>query len=159
MTVAFSSKRRRAVAALGAVSAGLLVLSACDKPTPLATVTIGRESVNSQASCYNDGKKLDTAKLQSCLQDKDIKTVKVDPDETLHLGVDPDIADKGWTLLVNGQPATESSKKTYWSTSGRNFFQPDQQTGATPKTAKISIVAGTGAKVTGLWSFELQKDA
>ncbi|HBF81590.1 MAG TPA: DUF2771 domain-containing protein, partial [Streptomyces sp.] len=42
MTVAFfSGKGRRIGVALGAVSAGLLVLSACDKPTPLATVTVG----------------------------------------------------------------------------------------------------------------------
>ncbi|GAA1350298.1 DUF2771 domain-containing protein [Streptomyces beijiangensis] len=159
MTVAFSSKRRRAVATLGAVSVGLLALSACDKPTPVATVTVGSNSVHTQASCYNDGKKLEVAKLQGCLQDKDLKTVKVDPDAMLHIGVDPDIADKGWTLLIDGQQKTESSKKTFWSATGGQFFQQNQQTGATPKTATISIVSGTGAKVTGLWSFKLQKDA
>ena len=49
------SRRRRVVAAAGAVSAGLLVLSACDKPSPIATITVGTNSVNSEATCYNDG--------------------------------------------------------------------------------------------------------
>ncbi|MGW3730118.1 DUF2771 domain-containing protein, partial [Streptomyces sp. NPDC000851] len=38
-------RRRRAVAAAGAVSAGLLVLSACDKPSPMSTITVGSSSV------------------------------------------------------------------------------------------------------------------
>ena len=59
MTVPFfSGKSRRIGVALGAVSAGLLVLSACDKPTPLATVTVGDNSVHTEASCYNDGNAL-----------------------------------------------------------------------------------------------------
>ncbi|MEV0092441.1 DUF2771 domain-containing protein [Streptomyces sp. NPDC050738] len=157
MTVAFSSKRRRAAATLGAVSAGLLVLSACDKPTPVATVTVGDNSVNSQAACYNDGKKLDVAKLQGCLQDKDMKSIKVDPDAKVRLGVDPDIADNGWTLLMNGQPLTEASKKTYLSIPGSVFF--NAQYGAKGKTTTISIVEGTSSKATGLWSFKLEKDA
>ena len=95
---ASTARRRRAVAAVGAVGAGLLVLSACDKPTPISTITVGRSSVNSEASCYDDGKELKTADVAECLKDKDIKSIKVDPEETVRFGVDPDIADKGWTI-------------------------------------------------------------
>ena len=153
-------RRRRALAAAGAVSAGLLVLSACDKPTPLSTVTVGRSSVSSEATCGGESKNLNTTDLAKCLKDSDIKSIKVDPDETVRFGVDPKIADKRWTILMNGQPLTEDSDKTYRTIPGSVFF--NQQYGATGNSTLVSIKAGDGKKngtgVTGLWSFKLKKD-
>ncbi|MFI6657381.1 DUF2771 domain-containing protein [Streptomyces sp. NPDC050523] len=153
-------RRRRAVAAAGAVSAGLLVLSACDKPTPLSTITVGRSSVSSEASCGGEGKTLQTADLTSCLQDKDVKSIKVDPDETVRFGVDPKIADKRWTILMNGQPLTEDSDKTYRTIPGSVFF--NAQYGAQGNSTVVSIKAGDGKKggsaVTGLWNFKFKKN-
>ncbi|MEV8020859.1 DUF2771 domain-containing protein [Streptomyces sp. NPDC086554] len=155
-----SARRRRSVAAIGAVSAGLLVLSACDKPTPLATVTVGSNSVNTEASCYNDGEELKQSQLQGCLKDKDVKSIKVDPDEKVRFGVDPEIAEKGWTLLMNGQPLTESSDKTYVVIPGSVFF--NQQYGGGANATTVSLLEGgkgSGSKATGLWSFKLEKDS
>src|SRR5689334_6629486 len=153
-------RRRRAVAAVGAVSAGLLVLSACDKPTPLSTITVGRDSVSSEATCGGEGDTLQATELTKCLADKDIKSISVDPDETVRFGVDPDVADKRWTILMNGQPLTEDSDKTYRTIPGSVFF--NQQYGATGNSTLVSIKAGDGKKsgtgVTGLWSFKLKKD-
>ncbi|MFC8512940.1 DUF2771 domain-containing protein [Streptomyces sp. NPDC057257] len=153
-------RRRRAVAVAGAVSAGLLVLSACDKPTPRSTITVGRSSVSEEATCGGEGKNLQTAALATCLKDKDIQSIKVDPDDTVRFGVDPDIADKRWTILMNGQPLTEDSDKTYRTIPGSVFF--NQQYGATGNSTLVSIKAGDGKKsgtgVTGLWSFKLKKD-
>ncbi|MFI6089302.1 DUF2771 domain-containing protein [Streptomyces sp. NPDC051218] len=154
------ARRRRSVAALGAVSAGLLVLSACDKPTPLATITVGGDSVNTEASCYNDGKELEQSQLQGCLKEKDVKSIKVDPDEKVRFGVDPEVADKGWTLLMNGQPLTEASNKTYVVIPGSVFF--NQQYGGGTNSTTVSLLEGgkgSSAKATGLWSFKLKKDA
>ncbi|MFJ8362378.1 DUF2771 domain-containing protein [Streptomyces sp. NPDC093984] len=147
-------RSRRAVAAFGAVSAGLLLLSACDKPSPLATITVGTNSVSSQTDCYNDGKEVPSADLAKCLKSKDIKSIKVDPDETVRFGVDPTIADKGWTILMNGQPLTESSTKTYRTIPGSVFF--NAQYGASGNSTLVSIKEGE-SKVTGLWSFKLEK--
>lgn len=149
-------RSRRAVAAFGAVSAGLLLLSACNKPTPLATITVGTNSVSTQTDCYNDGNEVPTADLAKCLTSKDIKSIKVDPDETVRFGVDPSIADKGWTILLNGQPLTESSKKTYRTIPGSVFF--NAQYGASGNSTRVSIKEGT-TKVTGLWTFKLEKAA
>ncbi|WP_306322897.1 MULTISPECIES: DUF2771 domain-containing protein [unclassified Streptomyces] len=154
----FVARHRRALAAVGAVGAGLLVLSACDKPTPLATVTVDRNSVNSEASCYNDGDALKPTSLQGCLKDaKDAKSIKVDPDATVRFGVDPEIADKGWTLLMNGQPLTDSSKKTYRTVPGSVFF--NQQYGASGGATTVTILEGGNSKAYGLWSFKLEKDS
>jgi hypothetical protein len=150
------ARRRRAAAALGAVSAGLLVLSACDKPTPLATLTVGDNSVSSETDCYSEDKSLPNAELEKCLKDKDIKSIDVDPDATVRIGVDPEVADKGWTILMNGQPLTDSSKKTYRTIPGSVFF--NAQYGAQGDTTVVSIRQGE-TKVTGLWSFKLEKDA
>ncbi|MEU8648656.1 DUF2771 domain-containing protein [Streptomyces sp. NPDC051051] len=153
-------RRRRAVAAAGAVSAGLLVLSACDKPTPLSTITVGSSSVSSEATCGGEDGVLKAAELTKCLADKDIKSITVDPDETVRFGVDPEVADQRWTILMNGQPLTEDSTKTYRTIPGSVFF--NAQYGAQGDSTLVSIKAGDGKKdsqaVTGLWSFKLKKD-
>jgi hypothetical protein len=152
-----AARRRRAVATVGAVSAGLLALSACDKPTPMATVTVGTKSVSSEADCYNDGNAVKTADLTSCLRSKDIKSIDVDPDATVRFGVDPKIADNGWTILMNGQQLLpESTKKTYLTIPGSVFF--NQQYGATGSSTLVSIKEGDKT-VTGLWSFKFKKDS
>ncbi|MDT9697079.1 DUF2771 domain-containing protein [Streptomyces sp. P17] len=153
-------RRRRALAAAGAVSAGLLVLSACDKPTPMATITVGSSSVSEEATCGGEGDALKTPDVTKCLKDTGIKSITVDPDETVRFGVDPEVADKRWTILMNGQPLTEDSDKTYRTIPGSVFF--NAQYGAQGDSTLVSIKAGDGKKqsqtVTGLWSFKLKKD-
>ncbi|MFB7913910.1 DUF2771 domain-containing protein [Streptomyces sp. NPDC056061] len=159
MTVAFFSGRSRRIGvALGAVSAGLLVLSACDKPTPLATVTVGGNSVNTEAACYNDGKAIKASDIKSCLNKKAEKSVEVGMDDKVRFGVDPEIADRGWTLFINGQQAEqEPYKKTYRSIPGSAFFS--SQTGETTDRTQVSIVETSGKNLTGIWHFELKKSS
>jgi hypothetical protein len=158
MTVAFfSGKRRRAAAALGAVSAGLLVLSACgDKPTPLVTVTVGTDSVAAEAACYNDGEAIKESLLQDCLSKKPAKTVEVDLDDKVRMGVDPEIADNGWTLLFGGQPVEqEPYKKTYRTIPGNAFFS--SQTGELTSKTVVSVMETSGNKVLGIWNLQFEK--
>ncbi|MFI8189657.1 DUF2771 domain-containing protein [Streptomyces sp. NPDC085946] len=149
-------RRRRAVAVTGVVCAGLLVLSACDKPTPVSTITVGSDSVNAEATCGGEGEALKAADLTKCLKDTDIETVTVDPDETVRFGVDPDVADEGWTILMNGQPLTDSSTKTYRTIPGSVFF--NAQYGAQGNSTLVSIKEGE-KNTTALWNFKLKKDA
>ncbi|MEU9351705.1 DUF2771 domain-containing protein [Streptomyces griseoloalbus] len=151
-----AARRRRAVAAVGAVSAGLLVLAACDKPTSMATITVGSSSVSSEATCGGEGEALKAADLNACLKDKGIDEISVDPTENVRFGVDPDIADHGWTILMNGQPLVESSKKTYQVIPGSVFF--NAQYGAQGDSTLVSIKEGE-EETSGLWSFRLKKDA
>jgi len=39
---------RRAATTIGAIGLGLVALTACDKPTPMATVTVGTKSVTAE---------------------------------------------------------------------------------------------------------------
>ncbi|MBL1110265.1 DUF2771 family protein [Streptomyces sp. 5-8] len=154
-TLQSAVRRRRAVAVAGAVSAGLLVLSACDKPTPVATITVGGDSVNSEALCYNDGDKLNAESLKDCVKNADdVKSIKVGQDETVRIGVDPKIADAGWVVLVNGRPFSDFSKETYRTIPSSAFFSA--QYGTQGETNKLAIQMGE-KNVKGVWSFELKK--
>lgn len=158
MTVAFlTPKRRRAAVALGAVSAGLLVLSACEKPTPLATVTVGTKSVNTGAACYNDGKPLPDKEIPACLNQKATTSISVDPvSDQIRFGVDPKIADMGWTIFLDGRNAEpEPFTKTYRTIPASAFFS--SQMGAAPAATQVTIVANSGKAVGGIWHFELKK--
>lgn len=159
MTVAFFSGRARRVGVvLGAASAGLLVLAACDKPTPLATVTVGDESLNTQATCYNDGKAIKEADYQPCLNKKAEKKIEISMDDKVRFGVDPEIAEKGWTLFINGQQAEqEPYEKTYRTIPGSAFFT--SQTGQSTNDTQVSIVEANGKKLTGIWHFEFKKSS
>ncbi|RFU85300.1 DUF2771 domain-containing protein [Streptomyces triticagri] len=157
-----TAKGRRTAAALGAVSAGLLVLAACDKPTPIATVTVGSDSVNTEASCYKDGDTISEAETKKCLAKDAEKSITVDMDDKVRFGVDPEIADSGWTLFINGQQAEqEPYKKSYRTIPGNAFFSagqgPDGSQGATLKNAQVSIVETDGSKLKGIWHFKLKK--
>ncbi|MEU0688621.1 DUF2771 domain-containing protein [Streptomyces uncialis] len=151
-----AARSRRTIAVAGAVCAGLLVLTACEKPTAVATVTVADISVTSEATCYEDGKAIKPAEVETCLKEKkDVRYITVDPDETVRFGVDPVIADKSWTLLLNGQRLTDYSKKTYLAVPGSVFF--NEQYGASGSSTIVTIAEGGENKVTGLWSFRLKK--
>ncbi|GHJ27462.1 MULTISPECIES: hypothetical protein [Streptomyces] len=168
MTAALFSrgKGRRAVTAACAVSLGLVVLSACDKPTPLATVTVGSNSVTAEANkgCYGDGKDLSSKKFKACLTAEPEKTVKVAAGEKVRIGVDPEIADSGWGLIANNPVMAEASKETYRSFDSDTLFaKQNPQTGQTTLQKKVTITIAelgkSGQGVKGIWRFTLERDS
>ncbi|MEU9110171.1 DUF2771 domain-containing protein [Streptomyces xanthophaeus] len=154
----FSGRARRSVAALGAVSAGLLLLSACDKPTPLATVTVGTSSVSAESACH-DGTELSTDKVQECLSGlKNAKTIDYARGDTLRLGVEPEVVEDGkkWQAVLDGQPITEPSSNTYRSFPGADVFATGGQ-GEAPASKKLAIVqVAEDGKPLSVWSFNLK---
>ncbi|WP_156724974.1 hypothetical protein [Streptomyces apocyni] len=164
MTFLLAAKGRRTAAALGAVSAGLLVLSACgDKPTPMTTVTFGDNTVSSEATCYDDGDKgLDRVKAKECALKKSNKSIKVTTGETMRIGVDPSVSKTGWTLWVNGQEVFQGDpfKKTYRSFQNIDVFAAPQGETA-PDKLYISVVETSAAKegepgkIKGVWNYKL----
>ncbi|GGX84481.1 DUF2771 domain-containing protein [Streptomyces hiroshimensis] len=153
MTAAiFRGKRRRAAAAVGAVAFGLVALSACEKPTPLATVTVGSTTVTTEAACYEEGQKLTESALAKCLADESVKTVKVQPGDKVRVGVDPKMADQNWFVVSNGQRQTSQLKQTYTSLDGEQLFV-NRMAQRLDKTAMMSVITKDG-----VWSVKLELD-
>lgn len=148
---------RRSAAAASAVALGLLALSACSKPTPLATVTVGQGSVNTEAACYNNGKALTPDILQSCLAKAPTNTVKVRPTDTIHVGVEPAVAKNGWLIIANSTQKTNIIKDTYRSFSGQSLFL-DQSTGQSTSSVVMNVVesAGDNSGALGVWKFKME---
>jgi hypothetical protein len=140
-------------------AAGLLVLSACDKPTPRATVTVGKNSVSAEAACYDNGENIGRAEATRCALKKASDSIEVPQGETLRIGVDPEIADTGWALWINGQQVTPVYKKTYYSFQGVDLFS-EQQGQPAPKQLYISIVEQNkaGSQFKGVWNFKLKNE-
>ncbi|WP_232109975.1 hypothetical protein [Streptomyces buecherae] len=158
-------KGRRVAAAVGAVSIGLITLAACDKPTPLATVTVGTSSVNSEATdgCYGDGKVLNEKKTKDCLSKKGGKSIKVAPGEKVRIGVDPEIGESGWVMVSSNPLMKEPSKDNYRSFDGDTLFeQKDPQTGQTVgmrdkvTIAIVELKGNDGPKA--MWHFNLERE-
>lgn len=156
----FSGRARRSVAALGAVSAGLLLLSACgEKPTPLATVTVGTSSVSAEASCQGGKEPLTMDEVQDCLTNlKNAKSVEYARGDTLRLGVEPEVVEDGkrWSAVLDGQPITEPSSNTYRSFPGADVFATGGQ-GEAPASKKLAFLQiGEDGKPLAVWSFNLK---
>lgn len=155
-----TAKSRRTAAALAAASAGLLALSACEKPTALATVTVGSSSVSAEASCKPEGeaKALSEKQLQKCFTGAKAKSVNYASGDTLRLGVDPEVVEDGkkWIAALDGNPITEPSGNTYRSFPNQDVFATGGQ-GAVQSAKKVSIIqvneSGTPSAV---WSFKLK---
>ncbi len=151
---------RRCATALGAVAVGLLALSACSKPTPLATVTVGETSVGSQADCYNAGKALPEETFGKCLKSAPSHTVKVPAGGAVHVGVEPAIADKGWVVAVDSQGVSGKLTTTYhtFSSDVVNQMFSDSQTGAQKSKVTMTILETSGGQsVNGEWNFTLER--
>ncbi|WP_055546630.1 hypothetical protein [Streptomyces sp. NBRC 110028] len=168
MTAALFSrgKGRRATTAACAVALGLIALSACDKPTPLATVTVGSSTVTAEASkgCFGDGKNLGSSTFKKCLSAKPTETVKVGAGDKVRIGVDPEIADSSWGLIANNPVMAEASKETYRSFDSDTLFaQQNAQTGQTTMSKSVTITVaqlGDGTQgVKGIWRFKLERDS
>lgn len=116
----------RTVLAVGVTTCAVLGLSGCDKPSPVATLTVGSDSVHNHDTCANDGKKLGEKQLQKCAEDAKSKSISITNSDTLRFGVDPDVAERGWEVITtvpdqqSGQQQplrlVEYTKKTYATT-------------------------------------------
>ncbi|UWM50591.1 hypothetical protein N0X72_17180 [Streptomyces carpaticus] len=125
MTAISTSRGRRAIrtaATVGAVSLGLVVLSACEKPTPNAHFTLGSSTTSPEAAgdCYGHGETLGAEQAEQCLTAAtDVPVFDYRTGDEFRIGVDPKVADSGWLLFVNDNPLEyQRFTSTYRTLSG-----------------------------------------
>lgn len=151
MTAISRCRGRRAVrtaAAVGAVSVGLAVLSACSKPTPYTHYTLGGDTSSHETAdgCYGHGRALHPTDAQRCAQaGGDIPVFETQPGDTFRLGVDPEVADTGWLMLIDGSLFNaEPFASTYRSLPSDQLFAALQQPGQQPPSQlQITVVQVT----------------
>ncbi|MFW6694343.1 hypothetical protein [Streptomyces sp. MAR4 CNX-425] len=168
-TTAFSHARgRRAAlragrsgAALGVAALSVVALAGCEKPTPLAQITVGDRTASTEAQCYEEEKNITGVQLTACVEESADASITVDAGDRVRIGVDPDIADTGWTLWVDGRPVVpRPSKHTYVTYSGDQFFNTRSETGQPVQDdeAKVGIVEiDDDGNYKGAWSFDLKR--
>lgn len=151
----------RTAFAVGAATCAVVGLSGCDKPNPVATLTIGSNSVHSDETCDNDGKKLGEKQLQACAKEVKSKSVSFSPNDVLRFGVDPEVAEKGWEVLTtitdpqSGEqrpaPLVEYTKKTYATTQGL------QLSSLADKSEVAVVERAKNGDTYRIWNFTLDK--
>jgi hypothetical protein len=152
---------RRAATAFGAISLGLITLSACDKPTPAATVTVGSKSVQAEATAAcreSGGKKLTENVFVTCLQNTPKHHITVPVGDQVRIGVDPSIGKKGWLIAANTTLVTNEvlKDKTYWSLDSAQLFQQsDPQTGSTTVAKSVTLNIVESSDTTGQESYRV----
>jgi hypothetical protein len=157
---------RRRAAVIGAVSLGLVAISACEKPTPLATITVGDKTVTTEAAtkCYADGGNLSTAAFTACLNTaKPTKTVTVGSGDVVRIGVDPKVAKNGWLVAAGLSQKTDVlTNKTYWTLDDKDALFTDSSTGASASSVTLNIIetdSKDAKNYLGVWKVKLVKEA
>lgn len=151
----------RTVFAVGAATCAVVGLSGCDKPNPVATLTVGSDSAHSHDTCDNDGKKLGEKQLQQCAKEAKSKSISFTPSDTLRFGVDPEVAEKGWeviTTITDPQSSQQQSvylveytKETYATTQ-------DLQLGRLADKSEVAVVErNKDGDAYRVWNFTLDK--
>ncbi|MDT0378469.1 DUF2771 domain-containing protein [Streptomyces sp. RKND-216] len=162
MSYAFSVSRRglRTAAALGAATLGLLVTTACEKPTPLMTVTVGSETVTTEAACYaEDGKALSRDEGFACLKQKPDATIGVRQGDRVHVGVEPEMADAGWVVFANQRPmSAEELTSTYQTFDAEQWFQPQPGQGSAPDEVTLSVATLGEDELEGVWNIKVTRE-
>ncbi|MGP4113927.1 hypothetical protein ACTWP5_23825 [Streptomyces sp. 4N509B] len=139
----------------GAASLGLFALAGCEKPSPNAHFTLGSatSSPEAAADCWTEGGALSDERARQCLAGTVSGGVSDRPErgpsftvrsgETFRVGVDPEIADDGWLLFVNGQPyGLEPFTGTYRSFRATDLFavaQRNQSPNELPAPGSLAI--------------------
>jgi hypothetical protein len=136
--------RVRPAVALASAVLGLTALSGCEKPTPLVTVTSGSSSVHTEAACYEEDGQISR---ESCSDPgAGAPEIGVSPNGYIGVGVDPEVADAGWQITVNGQQVTPQPLDTTYYRIGPI---PAQFLAQGP--IELNVASQHDGQVNGLW--------
>lgn len=157
------SVRPLALALAAAVSA--LALSACDKPAPSVTIFSGTTSEHREALCWSfdpdraytaEDCVVDVAAAQSQESvfdalDEYLATLEVAAGDVVGISVDPEVADAGWSVTINGRPLhRELITETYF-----RFTMPPQPLRRGSAELQVRAAAEDGTSARGFWVFRL----
>ncbi len=133
---------------LPALATALLVLTACQQPTPGVTIQSGTRVVRDDATVYlRNGHEVRGSGA--------VKVLTVRPGALVGIDVDGTIADHGWTVHITARTAKASDRTTLDSPllKGQHHFTFDA--GSETTDVVIAEQGGQG-QAQGLWAFTLR---
>ena len=157
------SSRRPLLTALAA-SAVLLLLAACQQPTPGISVFSGTTSAHREAICWSfepaqpveksdctlDLEAQSPSDTAKTLMDQ-VAVIPTKPGETVGISVDPEVADSGWLVSINGRALTrEAITDKYF-----RFTMPPQVLRAGDAQLVVQALTENGSDIRGSWLFGL----
>jgi len=157
---------RRTAVMLAVLLTAAATLTGCEKPRPLATVFSGSASVAREALCWSSepAEPLDAADClvdegSGTLSDPDaakltdyVATLTVNSGQTIGISVDPEVAESGWSVSVNGRRRNaDLINSTYF-----RFELSERDFRGT--SLELQVIAPTSdlTERRGLWVFRLQ---
>jgi hypothetical protein len=155
----------RRVALAVVVGATAFALSGCEAPNPAATVFSGSSSANREALCWSSEPDRAFDSSDCLINDKDLDgegkalaelvdylaIIEVVPEDTIGISVDPEVAETGWSVTLNGKPlSSELITTTYYrfSLAERAFRQG-------PIEMRIFAATEDGELTRGYWVYQL----
>lgn len=163
------SRRPLLIAAVAGL--GMLSLTACEEPAPSATVFSGTTSAHREAICWSFDAS-EAADKADCSLDletqpvgdaaeallEEIAIIPATPGETVGISVDPEVAEGGWLVSINGRPLNrEPVTEKYF-----RFTMPPGPLRQGDAQLVIQALTDDGEQVRGSWLFGLsdaQEDA
>lgn len=143
----------------GAVIAGAVVLTGCEKPNPGATVWSGTNSEHASALCwsFDAATPVDEAACAAQVQQKaqsggELPRVSVSGGQTVGISVDPVVTENGWIPVIGNERLSERPiTSTYW-----RFTYPDfQETPEQGLELQILALGENEGELRGLWAYTL----
>jgi hypothetical protein len=153
---------RRPLLAVLVAAAGVLTLTACEKPAPSITVFSGTTSAHREAICWSfesdravesgdcsvDLETQEPGEVAETLLEE-IAVIPATPGETVGISVDPVLAESGWLVTINGRPLTrEPVTEKYF-----RFTMPPQPLRSGDAQLVVQALTDDGAQVRGSWIF------
>jgi hypothetical protein len=149
---------RRVAAVAAALALSSLLLAGCDKPGPSITVFSGSTSEHREALCWSPDAGL-PPEASDCLFGEEspaqladyVAVIPVLPGRTIGISVDPEVAEAGWSVTVNGRPLNSRLiTDTYY-----RFALSEQNLRRGSLQLQVIGATSTGELTRGNWVFEL----
>jgi len=149
---------RRVAATVAALALAPLTLVGCAKPGPSATVFSGSTSASREALCWSPDPDR-PPEADDCLfgdaspaQLADyVAVIPVVPGATIGISVDPEVAESGWSVTVNGRPLNSRLIETTYY----RFALSEQNLRRGSLQLQIVGATADGQLTRGNWVFEL----
>lgn len=129
--------------------AAVLPLSGCERPLPAVTVAADAGSVRVEASSWCPA----ATDEETCLTRKQpVPTLAAHPGGWMIVNVDEQIAERGWRVLVDGQPQPPVlTGRTAYRLEARHLLPGER------KTIEVQALDGSGpaGRATGSWTFHI----